>query len=359
MPWVAFTALTVLAALTVLVATAVHTGRRGHHDTAPGTGRPAGVARATAAALRSLPPGGQAAVTVAGLGGTATTGPVAPVPIASVTKVMTAHVLLADHPLSGSAEGPLVTVDRTAAYEAGTADESSVRVDPGQRLSERRLLELMLIPSGNNIARLLARWDAGSEHAFVAKMNAAAASLGMHSTTYTGASGIEATTRSTAGDQLVLARRMMDDAVFRSIVSRRTVELPRGGGTVPNTNTLLGQYGVVGIKTGSSTPAGGALMWAAHVAVSGRDRLLLGVVLHQNAGTDSAEGLSAALDNSRTLIVALRRSLGAGAASGGDATTAASGDGPVSAASGAVPGAGSGAVSDAVAGTVSGAVRTP
>ncbi|WP_329459334.1 D-alanyl-D-alanine carboxypeptidase family protein [Streptomyces sp. NBC_01497] len=315
----AFAALTVLTALTVLVAVSVPSAPQRHGDPRRGTGQDRAGA-AIAAALRSLPGGGQAAVTVIGLGAPATTGAAAPVPIASVAKVMTARVVLADHPLRADGRGPDVTVDRTAAYEAGTADESSVRVDPGQHLAERRLLELMLIPSGNNIARLLARWDAGSEGAFVRKMNAAAAALGMRHTTYTGASGIEATTRSTAADQLVLARRMMDDAVFRSIVSERTVELPRGGGPVANTNTLLGRYGVIGVKTGSSTPAGGALMWAAHLTVDGRDRLLLGVVLHQNAGTDSEEGLSAALNNSRTLLVALRDVLGAGSGTGSRAT---------------------------------------
>ncbi|MCF3963768.1 D-alanyl-D-alanine carboxypeptidase family protein, partial [Streptomyces fuscigenes] len=270
-----------------------------------------GAAAAMAAALRSLPPGGQAALAVAGLGGAATPGAGVPVPLASVAKVMTARVVLADHPLRGGASGPAVTVDRTASYEAGTADESSVRVDPGQRLSERRLLELMLVPSGNNIARLLARWDAGSERSFVVRMNAAAKALGMHHTTYTGASGIEATTRSTAKDQLLLARAVMKDAVFRSVVALRSVELPDGG-TVANTDTLLGTDGVVGIKTGSSTPAGGALMWAAHLRVGGRDRLVLGVVLHQHAGTNPVQGLAAALDGTRTLLAALRTALGAG-----------------------------------------------
>jgi D-alanyl-D-alanine carboxypeptidase (penicillin-binding protein 5/6) len=101
----------------------------------------------------------------------------------------------------------------------------------------------------------------------------------------------------------------MRDAAFRSVVAERTVELPGGGGTVVNTDTLLGRYGVIGIKTGSSTPAGGALMWAARTKVGGTTRLLLGVVLHQHADTSPEEGLAAALDNSRTLIVALWKAL--------------------------------------------------
>ncbi|MEV4994678.1 D-alanyl-D-alanine carboxypeptidase family protein [Streptomyces niveus] len=261
---------------------------------------------------RSLPwpEDGQASVWVEGIGSLGTKGEQKPVPIASVTKVMTAYVILEDHPLRTTDPGPVITVDRTAAEESGSADESTVRVDEGQRLTERRLLELTLIPSGNNIARLLARWDAGSQEAFVAKMNRAAAKLGMRDTTYTGASGYESTSRSTAVDQVKLARAVMRDAVLREIVAMPGTEDPVTGATIPNTNTLLGQSGVIGLKTGSSTPAGGALMWAATAQTHNSERLILGVVLHQRADTTPQEGLRAAFDSSGKLIEGVRKSLG-------------------------------------------------
>ncbi|WNF00767.1 serine hydrolase [Streptomyces luomodiensis] len=242
------------------------------------------------------------------IGDVATEGAQRPVPIASVTKVMTAYVILRDHPLRAGEAGPDITVDQPAADESGSGSESSVRVRAGQRLSERHVLELMLIPSGNNIARLLARWDAGSQEAFVAEMNRAAHDLGMRHTTYSGASGIESTTTSTSADQLKLARRVMRDEVLRAIVAKPSTTVPGVPGPIRNTNTLLGTAGVIGLKTGSSTPAGGALMWAATAPDgAGHDRLILGVVLHQRAGSSPQEGLQAALDSSRTLIEAVRR----------------------------------------------------
>ncbi|WP_261717305.1 serine hydrolase [Streptomyces sp. FZ201] len=250
---------------------------------------------------------GQAAVHVDGAGGPGSHGSQTPVPIASVTKVMTAYVILRDHPLREGESGPPITVDQQAADESVSGVESTVPLERGQRLSQRKLLELTLIPSGNNAARLLARWDAGSEEAFVTKMNRTADALGMGRTTYTGASGLEPSTRSTAADQLKLARKAMHDEVFRSVVAQRDTSVPGSSRALPNTNALLDAPGVVGIKTGSSTPAGGALMWAVQVPDrTGRQHLAVGVVLHQRADTSPQEGLSAVFDSSRALVEALR-----------------------------------------------------
>ncbi|SDW75234.1 D-alanyl-D-alanine carboxypeptidase (penicillin-binding protein 5/6) [Amycolatopsis xylanica] len=257
----------------------------------------------------SWPSGGQTAVDVEGLGRIGTIGVQAPVPIASVTKVMTAYVVLRDHPLRDGEAGPDIVIDQQAEAESSSTEESTAPVRAGQRFSERRLLELMLIPSGNNIARQLARWDAGSQEAFVEKMNRAAADLGMTDTKYTGASGVEDSTTSTASDQLLLAHAAMRDAVIRSIVAMPNVQVGNGGRTLPNTNTLLGRSGVIGLKTGSSTAAGGALMWAAEPTDGATKRLVLGVVLHQNSGNSPRAGLEAALSESGKLIAAVEHAL--------------------------------------------------
>ncbi|MER8045990.1 D-alanyl-D-alanine carboxypeptidase [Streptomyces sp. NPDC094032] len=254
------------------------------------------------------PEGGQTAVALEGSGPVGTRGERRPVPIASLTKVMTAHVILEEHPLRPGEPGPLIEVDQQAAYEVGVGGESTVPLQAGRKYSQRQLLEMLLIPSGNNVARLLARWDSGSQEAFAEKMQRAAGRLGMKQSTYTGASGIEATTTSTANDQLALARKAMKDPVFRAIVATRSVTVP-GLGTITNTNPLLDTPGVVGIKTGSSTPAGGNLLWACEVRVGGTTRLLVGAVLHQRADTTPGEGLRAAVDSSRRLIEGLRDAL--------------------------------------------------
>jgi serine-type D-Ala-D-Ala carboxypeptidase (penicillin-binding protein 5/6) len=128
-----------------------------------------------------------------------------PAPIASVAKVMTAYVVLRDHPLRAGDDGPAITL--TDADVAGTdvrreRGESVVSVAAGEELTERQALLALLLPSANNIAAVLARWDAGSVDAFVDRMNAAARSLGMTRTRYTDPSGFDDATVSTAADQV-------------------------------------------------------------------------------------------------------------------------------------------------------------
>ncbi|WP_245796087.1 D-alanyl-D-alanine carboxypeptidase [Actinacidiphila alni] len=254
------------------------------------------------------PAEGQSVAEVEGLGSLGVHGAQTPVPIASVTKVMTAYLILRDHPLTGSQNGPTIPVDAQAASEASSSDESTAQVKEGQQFTERQMLQLLLIPSGNNIARLLARWDSGTQEVFVTKMQKAARDLGMTNTTYTGASGFESSTKSTAVDQLKLAREVMKNDVFRSVVAQPNIKIP-GVGTIYNNNNDLVHVGVIGIKTGSSTPAGGALMWAATKKIDGKEQLILGVVLQQHGGTTVYDSLQAALVNSQKLIESVQGGL--------------------------------------------------
>ncbi|AEM80793.1 D-alanyl-D-alanine carboxypeptidase family protein [Streptomyces violaceusniger] len=259
----------------------------------------------------SLPwPGqGQSAAEVEGVGSLGTSGDQKPVPIASVTKVMTAYVVLKDHPLKGDAEGPKITIDAQAAEEAKSADESRAAVKEGQTFTQHQLLQLLLINSSNNIARLLARWDAGSLDAFVKKMNDAAEGLGMKQTTYTDPSGLKESTKSTAADQLKLAKAAMQSEAFRAVVATPNAEIPGLGDRIYNNNNLLVKPGVIGIKTGSSTPAGGALMWGAVRTIDGKKQRILGVVLEQRATTTLDASLQLAQTNSYKLISTLQDAL--------------------------------------------------
>ena len=127
-------------------------------------------------------------------------------------------------------------------------------VQAGEQLTERQLLEALLIPSGNNIARMLAARVAGSETRFIAEMNAEARALGMDHTIYTDPSGFDPSTVSTAADQLRVFQRAMRFPVFRQIVSMASVTLPVAG-TLTNYNPLIAE-GYAG-KTGSDSAAGG------------------------------------------------------------------------------------------------------
>ena len=154
-------------------------------------------------------------------------------------------------------------------------------VQAGEQLTERQLLEALLIPSGNNIAEMLAAQVAGSQTRFVAEMNAEARALGMDHTTYTDPSGFDPSTVSTAADQLRVFQQAMRFPVFRQIVSMASVTLPVAG-TLTNYNPLIAE-GYAG-KTGSDSAAGGCLAFFTHVTVGGRRLTAVGVVMGQGRG---------------------------------------------------------------------------
>jgi D-alanyl-D-alanine carboxypeptidase (penicillin-binding protein 5/6) len=217
-------------------------------------------------------------------------------PIASVAKVMTAYLVLRDHPLRLGQDGPLITF--TDADVADTdrrrrQQESVVSIAAGEQLTERQALQALLLPSANNIAAVLARWDAGSEGRFVVRMNATARSLRMTHTRYTDPSGYEDATVSTAADQVRLVDRAMRLPVFASIVATPSATLPVAG-TVHNTNTLLGRDGFVGVKTGSTAAAGGCFAFRAIRWIHGKRTTITGVVLGQPGHDQIAAGLAAA-----------------------------------------------------------------
>jgi D-alanyl-D-alanine carboxypeptidase (penicillin-binding protein 5/6) len=253
---------------------------------------------------------GQAVLAVDGAGIVGSSGPTGRrVPIASVAKVMTAYVALTDHPLAPGEPGPGLTVSAAdaAAYAGQVAGRQSVvKLAAGERLTERQALQALLIASADNVAQILARWDAGSTRAFVAKMNRTAAALGMTSTRYTDPSGLDAGTVSTALDQLALARRALDVPELAAIAGQSRAVIPVAG-TIRNYNTLLGTDGITGLKTGSTTPAGGCLVFTARQQVDGRPVTVLGVVLGQ-PGT-RATILPKVLAVSHRLVLAVRKTL--------------------------------------------------
>ncbi len=259
---------------------------------------------------------GQAAVEVEGVGSFGASGSTTPVPIASVAKVMTAYLTLREHPLAPGEQGFVVTITSADVEEEGqrvALGESTLSVKAGERITERQALQALLLPSANNIAALLARYDAGSLAAFVARMSSTARKLGMVSTTYTDPSGFDDETVSTAVDQLRLARVAMRVPAFAAIVDESSAELP-GVGRVANFNGLVGSGDYVGVKTGSDRAAGGCLVFAKQVTVAGRRLLMLGVVLGQREGSLIEAALAAGeqLGNSAAASLRVETALPAG-----------------------------------------------
>jgi D-alanyl-D-alanine carboxypeptidase (penicillin-binding protein 5/6) len=230
-----------------------------------------------------------------------------PVPIASLAKIMTGYVVLRDHPLPAAGSGPVIAVtaaDAAAYARAAQQGQSVVRVTAGEKLTERQALEAMLIPSGNNIASLLARWDAGSEATFVARMNTQARHLGLHSTRYADASGADPATVSTASDQFKLTVAALQMPVFRQIVALPQVTLPVVG-VAYNVNAGLGHDGIVGVKTGSSSQAGGCLAFAAIRTVAGSQVTIVGVVLGVPATSAQPSELDGAISAAENLLASV------------------------------------------------------
>src|SRR4029450_2256055 len=99
----------------------------------------------------------------------------------SVAKVMTAYLVLRDHPLGLGQDGPTITLtdaDVADTHRRRRQRESVVSIAAGEELTELQALQALLLPSANNIGAVLARWDAGLEDRFVARMNGTARSRG-------------------------------------------------------------------------------------------------------------------------------------------------------------------------------------
>jgi D-alanyl-D-alanine carboxypeptidase (penicillin-binding protein 5/6) len=229
------------------------------------------------------PSQGSGAVGVQGLGFIASSGNEQAIPAASVTKVMTALVVLKDKPLATDQDGPIITMteEDVRAYQVDLQSQQSVvKVEVGETLTELQVLEGMLIPSANNLAETIARWDGGSATAFVGKMNAWAATLHMTHTRFSDTSGASPGSVSTPTDLLALGMTAMQDPVLATIVAMEQVELPVAG-VVYNVNAALAHDGIFGIKTGSGLDSGANFLFAANASIDNHTIVVYGCVMGQ------------------------------------------------------------------------------
>lgn len=176
-------------------------------------------------------------------------------PIASLTKLMTAYIILKENDPSS-----IVTV---SAHAAGT-EGSRMGLQNGERISVRNLLYGLLIESGNDAAVALAEYNAGDEATFIQKMNDEAENLGLENTHYANTTGLDnQSAYSTAHDLLVISSHLLEDAGIREIVKNSSYEVSSEDGLthkLTNTNILLGQLGIAGMKTGTTPLAGECLV---------------------------------------------------------------------------------------------------
>ncbi len=166
-------------------------------------------------------------------------------PMASVTKVMTALLVLQGGDLSRQIQVPKAAFSYAWKYGGETA-----ALRPGDVLTAQELLEALLVPSGADAAYTLANAYGPGLDAFVARMNATAAQMGMKDTHFTSPDGLpyptETSTYSTPSDLLILGLAAMRYPAFRSIVDLQFYHLPKGRGHHgywwDNTDALIGSY---------------------------------------------------------------------------------------------------------------------
>lgn len=188
-------------------------------------------------------------------------------PMASITKVMTALVVL-----ERAKPGEVVTVGR----QAPAVGEATVYLVPGEKLPVRDLLAAALIQSANDAAYALASHvGGGSAERFVAMMNERAQELGLGDTRYVRPDGLDVAGHySSARDVFTLARYAMRRPLFRRLVRTRQTTIA-GGRRIVTRNDLLRTFpGTIGVKTGQTTGAG----WS-EVAAARRDGVTIYVVL--------------------------------------------------------------------------------
>ena len=230
------------------------------------------------------PNGGESAVGVVGHGVLATNGSQTARPTASTAKLITALTVLAKYPLQLGQSGPLLTMSRSdlailSAYANLNGSRIS-RMGVGEQLSEYQMLEAMMLPSADNMADSLAIWAYGSLPAYQAAANQYLTNHNINDT-HVGvdASGLDPSTVSTAHDLVLLGEAAMQNAVLAGIVAKPSVSGFPLVGTITNTNTLLGQNGIVGVKTGNSDQAGGVFVFAANYNdANGQELTVVGAV---------------------------------------------------------------------------------
>ena len=212
-------------------------------------------------------------------------------PIASITKVMA--LLLTFQALE---EGKIHLDDVVPVSEhAYSMGGSQIWLEPGEQMTLNDMLKAICVSSANDAAVAVAEFVGGSEPAFVQMMNERAAELGMTSTHFENACGLDQEGHlSSARDVAIMSREMLlHHTEVRDYCSIWTDTLRDGATQLVNTNKLLKSYsGITGLKTGTTSKAGVCISASAE-----RNGLrLIAVVLGSASGKERFEAATTLLD---------------------------------------------------------------
>ena len=249
---------------------------------------------APAAATIALPQEGESAVSIAGAdawlgpkadGIYASHGGDAALPMASISKLITAMVVLQARPLGPSGRGPTITFTKTdeSYYDKFFALNATIAAMPtGSRMTEYDALETMLVVSACNYAEVMALWAYGSDANFEYAAKQWLKAHGLSSTVMVEPTGIDPANRSTPSNLIAIGKLAMANPAIAGIVAKTTLDspakaIPALAGMV-STNNLLGTDGVDGIKTG--TLQGSDLLFSSTISVGAPKPLTItGIVL--------------------------------------------------------------------------------
>jgi D-alanyl-D-alanine carboxypeptidase (penicillin-binding protein 5/6) len=236
----------------------------------------------TEAPTLSFPNYGASAIGAVGWPGTlAASGSEEPLPVASISKVITSLVVLEAKPLGPTDAGPEISFTSTDVqlYRSYLADNGKVSpVRAGLVLTQQQVMQLTLVASANNYTASLVNWAFGSEAAYVEAARGWLDRHGLTNTTMADATGMSPNNRSTATDLVELAKIALADPTVSAMVATQHISIP-GVGEIKNTNELLGLDGVRGIKTGTLDEAGACLLFAADYQVGSETVTIVGVML--------------------------------------------------------------------------------
>ena len=177
-----------------------------------------------------------------------------PLPPASVTKVMTLLLIM-----EALDEGAIALDDMvTGSAHAASMGGSQIWLKEGEQLTVDEMIKCIVVASANDCAVAMAEHIAGSEEAFVERMNTRAQELGMENTHFVNCCGLDADGHLTTAYDIALmsAELIKHEKIFDyTLIWQDTIR--DGAFTLTNTNRLIRSYdGMTGLKTGSTSVAG-------------------------------------------------------------------------------------------------------
>ncbi len=223
-------------------------------------------------------------------------------PIASMTKVITALVILDKRPLELGQPGDTITLTEKDAqyfndYYAKLGTVTAVTV--GATMTQYEALQAMLLPSSNNMSDTLVDRYFSNMDEYIKYANDYLQKQGLKQTVIADASGFSPGSKSTPSDMIKLGQLALKNPVVKEIVAQPFATLSVAG-DVPNYNQLINEAGVIGIKPGTTDEAGYCLLFAANLPdIAGKVHTVIAVSMGQTDRPTFVASMKAMLESSR------------------------------------------------------------